>query len=75
MKTQFVTDKQGKKVAVLISIGDYKKMIGEIEELDDIRAFDKAKREDREGRILFSDYLKKRKAKNGKIHRQLVASS
>ena len=72
MKTQFVTDKQGKKVAVLISMRDYKKMIDEMEELDDIRTFDKAKKEDEGGRILFSDYLKKRRAKNGKVHRQLI---
>ena len=72
MKTQFVTDKQGKKVAVLISIRDYKKMIDEIEELDDIRTFDKAKKGDVGGRVLFSDYLKKRRTKNDKVHRQLV---
>ena len=72
MKTQFVTDRQGKKVAVLISMRDYKKMIDEMEKLDDIRTFDKAKKEDGGGRILFSDYLKKRRAKNGKVHRQLV---
>ncbi len=72
MKAQFVMDSQGKKVGVLLSIKEYNKMIEELEELDDIRSFDLAKKEDGGRRILFSDYLKKRKAKNAKVHRQLI---
>lgn len=72
MKTQFVMDSQGKKVGVLLSMKEYKKIISELEELDDIRLFDLAKKQDDGTRILFSDYLKKRRAKHGKIHRQLI---
>jgi PHD/YefM family antitoxin component YafN of YafNO toxin-antitoxin module len=38
--TQFLTNEKGEKVAVVISIEEYKKLL---EELDDIRAYDEAK--------------------------------
>jgi hypothetical protein len=62
MKTQFVTDEKGKKVAVILPIEQYQKMIEELEEADDISLYDKAKAEGGE-KILFSDYLKQRKGK------------
>ncbi len=65
MKTQFVTDDHGKKLAVILPIKDYEKMIEELEDLEDIRLYDEAKKEDDGKRILLSEYLKKRKAKNG----------
>jgi hypothetical protein len=65
MKTQFVTDDHGKKLAVILPIEDYEKMVEELEDLEDIRLYDEAKKEDDGKRILFSEYLKKRKAKNG----------
>jgi hypothetical protein len=40
---KFVTDRRGKKVAVVLAIEDYKKLLAEIEELDSIRAYDAAK--------------------------------
>jgi hypothetical protein len=39
-------------------------MMEELEELVDIRLYDEAKKEDKGERILFSEYLKIRKAKN-----------
>jgi PHD/YefM family antitoxin component YafN of YafNO toxin-antitoxin module len=65
MKTQFVTDDHGKKLAVILPIKDYEKMVEELEDLEDIRLYDEAKKEDDGKRILFSEYMKKRKAKNG----------
>jgi activator of HSP90 ATPase len=65
MKTQFVTDDHGKKVAVILPIKEYQKMVEDMEELEDIRLYDEAKQEDDGKRILLSDYLKNRKAKNG----------
>ncbi len=65
MKTQFVTDDNGNKLAVILPIKEYEKMVEELEEIEDIRLYDEAKKEDDGKRILFSDYLKKRKAKNG----------
>jgi hypothetical protein len=40
---RFVTDRRGKKIAVVLAIEDYKKLLAEIEELDSIRAYDAAK--------------------------------
>ena len=39
-------------------------MIDALEELDDIQEYDEFKRTDDGKRVLFSDYLKKRKNKN-----------
>ena len=65
MKTQFVTDDRGKKLAVILPIKDYEKMVEELEDMEDVRLYDEAKKEDDGKRILFSEYLKKRRAKNG----------
>lgn len=43
MKTQFVTDDHGKKLAVILPIKDYNKMVDDLEELEDIKLYDKAK--------------------------------
>jgi hypothetical protein len=71
MKTQFIIDTEGKKLGVLLAIKDYNKILEKLEELDDIRSYDLAKKEDDGTRILLTDYLKKRKLSNGKVHRQL----
>ena len=60
MKTQFLTDENGKKTAVLISIKEYEKILSDLEELEDIRLYDDAKRNDTGERISFEDYLKSR---------------
>jgi len=44
MDTQFLTDAKGNKTGVLISMDHYKIMMGELEQLEDIKAFDKAKK-------------------------------
>ena len=44
MKTQFITDEQGKKVAVILPIKEYDKMMEDLEELDDIKRYDAAKK-------------------------------
>lgn len=71
IKTQFITDKQGKKLGVLLTIKDYNKLVRELEELDDIRTFDSAIKTDNGSRTLLSDYIKKRRSKNAKVHGQL----
>jgi PHD/YefM family antitoxin component YafN of YafNO toxin-antitoxin module len=43
MKTQFVTDTNGEKIAVILPIKDYEKLMDELEELQDVKAYDKAK--------------------------------
>jgi len=42
MKTQYITDESGRKVSVILSIKDYNKMIRNLEELEDIKSYDKA---------------------------------
>ncbi len=64
LNPQFITDKTGKKISVVLPIKDYKAMMKELEELEDIMLYDEAKKEDTGDRILFSDYLKSRKEKN-----------
>ena len=61
---QFITDNTGKKISVVIPLKDFKAIMEELEELEDIKLYDEAKREDTGERILFSEYLKNRKAKN-----------
>jgi PHD/YefM family antitoxin component YafN of YafNO toxin-antitoxin module len=41
-KPQFLVNDQGEKIAVVISIAEYEKILEELEELDDIRAYDEA---------------------------------
>jgi len=43
MKTQDITDTTGKKMGVILPIRDYEKMMEELEELEDIKAYDRAK--------------------------------
>lgn len=43
MKTQYITDTTGKKTGVILSIRDYEKILEDLEELEDIKAFDRAK--------------------------------
>ncbi len=39
---QFVINERGEKVAVVLSIEEYEKILEDLEELEDIRAFDEA---------------------------------
>jgi hypothetical protein len=41
--TQFLTNEKGERVAVVISIEEYEKLLEELEELEDIRAYDLVK--------------------------------
>ncbi|MBI3510641.1 MAG: hypothetical protein HY064_08250 [Bacteroidetes bacterium] len=43
MKTQFITDSKGKKIAVVLSVEEYNRIVEELEELDDIKAYDRVK--------------------------------
>ena len=44
MKTQFVIDDHGKKLAVILPIKEYYKMVDDLEELEDIELYDAAKK-------------------------------
>ncbi|MCI0439323.1 MAG: hypothetical protein L0177_09355 [Chloroflexi bacterium] len=42
-KEKFLVDDRGKRVAVLLDIKEYRKILEELEELESIRAYDAAK--------------------------------
>jgi hypothetical protein len=45
LRQQFIEDKQGNRIAVLMPIDQYNRMLEQLEEIDDIRAYDAAKAE------------------------------
>ena len=46
MDTQFLTDEKGNRTAVLLPIKKYNKLIEKLEDLEGVRLYDEAKRED-----------------------------
>lgn len=60
----YITDNTGKKISVVLQMEDFEAIMEELEELEDIKLYDEAKKEDTGERILFSDYLKNRKPRN-----------
>jgi PHD/YefM family antitoxin component YafN of YafNO toxin-antitoxin module len=60
---QYIKDTAGKNLVVLPQ-NEFDILMEELEELEDIKLFDEAKKEDTGERILLSDYLKNRKKKN-----------
>ena len=60
---QYIKDTAGKNLVVLPQ-NEFDILMEELEELEDVKLFDEAKKEDTGERILLTDYLKKRKKKN-----------
>lgn len=56
---QYITDTAGKKL-VIISAKEFESIMEQLEELEDIKAYDEAKKEDDGSRISLKDYLKTR---------------
>jgi len=48
MNNQYLTDRKGKKISVVIPIQEYEKMLEQLEELEDIKAYDEAKSKNEE---------------------------
>ncbi|NME71226.1 hypothetical protein [Flammeovirga aprica] len=67
MTTQFVTDNQGNKLAVILPIDEYIKLLEELEELEDIKLYDEAKKKDTGERIPMEDAFKMIEEKRNKI--------
>jgi hypothetical protein len=63
MDIQFLTDKKGNKTAVLLPIKKYDKLIEQLEDLEDVRLYDEAKKKDDGYRISLEDYKKLRLSK------------
>jgi len=62
---QYIKDANGKKSLVILPVQEFDSLMEEMENSEDIKLYDEAKKEDTGERILFSDYLKNRKQKNG----------
>ena len=60
--TTFITDQKGKKISAVLPIKAYKQLLEELEELADIRAYDKAKVK-KEKPILLRDAIQQRRKK------------
>jgi PHD/YefM family antitoxin component YafN of YafNO toxin-antitoxin module len=61
---QFIKDAKGNNSLVILPVKEFENLMEELEELEDIKLYDEAKKEENGETILFSDYLKARKLKN-----------
>jgi PHD/YefM family antitoxin component YafN of YafNO toxin-antitoxin module len=59
---QYITDKDGKKVSVVIPLDEYEQILEELDELNDIRLYDEAKA-DKEQALSFDEYVRQRRSK------------
>ena len=60
LKEQYIEDINGKKLAIILPIDEYEKMLAKLEELEDIRLYDEVKAKN-EVSDSFEEYLTKRK--------------
>lgn len=64
---QYITDTKGKKISVILPIKEFQSIIEELEELEDIRLYDKAKKNKTEfidAEQAFKEIDKKKSRKN-----------
>jgi hypothetical protein len=59
MPVEYLITDKGDKTKVVIPLNDYKKLLAKAEELDEIKAYDKAKKSDDGKRISLNTLLKK----------------
>ena len=55
---EFIIDEKKQTKAVILPLEEWKKILEEIEELEDIRAFDEAKADDKDEIIPFEEAIK-----------------
>jgi len=61
---QYIKDANGNKSLVVLPAKEFDKLMEELDDIEDVRLYDEAKKNDTGERILFSEYLKNRKQKN-----------
>jgi hypothetical protein len=59
-EARYIVDEKGKKVSVILSIRRYRRMLLDLQELEDIRLYDEAKAK-KEKSIPFNQYLQRRR--------------
>jgi len=64
MSTRYITDKKGKKVEVILSVKDYRKILDELDELASIREFDNVSKK-KIDLMPANEFFKKVEAKRG----------
>ena len=62
---QFIKDANGEKSMVILPINEFDAIMEELEDMEDVRLYDEAQKDDDGKRILFSEYIKNREVKNG----------
>lgn len=62
LSPQYITDSDGKRVSVILSITDYLKLLELLEELEDVRLYDEVKSRNEE-RMPLNEYLAQRQAR------------
>ena len=61
---QYIKDTNGDKSLVILPAKEFDSLMEELEDIEDVRLYDEAMKNDTGECILFSDYLKNRKNKN-----------
>jgi PHD/YefM family antitoxin component YafN of YafNO toxin-antitoxin module len=56
---QYITDTTGEKL-IALPVNEFNSIMEELEDMEDVRLYDTAKKEDDGTRVLFADYLKER---------------
>lgn len=57
---QYITDNKGKKMSVVLSMKEYKRILEDLEEFEDIKLYDAVKARNEET-ITLEEYIAKRK--------------
>lgn len=58
MRTQFITDNYGNKLGAFLPMKEYNQMMEELEDLEDVRLYDEAKKTDTGERIPMDEAFK-----------------
>lgn len=56
---QYITDEEGKKISVVLPMDEFEQIMEDLDELEDIRLYDEAKKDD-QPYDSFDEYVKKR---------------
>ena len=59
----FITDKKGKRISVILPIKEYEDILEKLEEMEDIRLYDEAKKEDDGERVSLDEAFQMIEAK------------
>ena len=62
----YITDNSGKKISVVLPVKEFKTLMEELEDLEDIRLYDEAKKEDTGERIPMDEAFRMIEAKRKK---------